>query len=91
MDDGLLQSKDDPLLQWCQEIVTALPNADICIHYSLKWNYSQNADASYRKFSKFCAALQQYKHASVLLVSGGGKKRKLDTVQVRSKICTEST
>lgn len=79
---GLYQNKDDPLLQWCQEIATALPNADICIHYSLKWNYNQNADASFQTFSNFCTALSQHKHASVLLVSGGGKKRKLETVQV---------
>ena len=64
-----------------------MPHADLCVHYSLKWNYSQNADASYHKFSSFCTALSQHKRASLLLVSGGGKKRKLETVQA----CTMPT
>jgi hypothetical protein len=61
-----------------------MPSADICVHYSLKWNYRQNVDQSFSDFSCFCASLTGHKRVSVLLVSGGGKKRKLDSVEVCS-------
>lgn len=68
----------------CRAVCQAVPGADVCVHYSLKWNYHTNVERSYKAFRAFCkdmAALEG--QASVMLVSGGGKKRKLDTVGVR--------
>ena len=36
------KGKGDPLIEWCQTILQAVPTADVCIHYSLKWNYIKN-------------------------------------------------
>ena len=80
---SLLQTKEDDLLGSCRTILRAIPGAQVCAHYSLKWNYRTNVERSYEAFRRFCtdmAALDG--HAAVMLVSGGGKKRKLDTVAV---------
>lgn len=79
----LLQTKEDDLLGSCRTILQAVPGAQVCAHYSLKWNYHANVERSYEAFRRFCtdmAALDG--HAAVMLVSGGGKKKKLDTVGV---------
>ena len=82
---GPLQTKDDDLLGSCRALCRALPSADVCLHYSLKWNYHTNAERSFKAFQQFCADTAALDgKASVMLVSGGGKKRKLDTVGVGS-------
>ena len=71
------------MLGSCRAICHAIPGADVCAHYSLKWNYRKNVERSYEAFKQFCtdmAALDG--RNTVMLVSGGGKKRKLDTVGV---------
>ena len=80
---------DDPLMEWCQTILLAVPTADVCVHHSLKWNYIKDANQSFQKLSSFCSAAAELKNASILLISGGGKKRKLDTVQVRRTTCLQ--
>ena len=77
------KGKSDPLVEWCQTILLAVPTADVCIHYSLKWNYIKDADRSFQELSSFSSAAAKLDNASILLISGGGKKRKLDTVKVR--------
>ncbi|MCJ1354265.1 MAG: hypothetical protein MMC33_004252 [Icmadophila ericetorum] len=80
---GPLQTKDDDLLGSCQAICRAVPSANICAHYSLKYNYHTNAERTYEAFRDFCtdmAALDG--RAAVMLISGGGKKRKLDTLRL---------
>jgi hypothetical protein len=65
-------------------VCRAVLGAEVCVHYSLKWNYHMNMERSYKAFKAFCndmAAMEG--QASIMLVSGGGKKRKLDTVGVR--------
>lgn len=76
------QTKDDQLLECCKIITSAIPAAEVCVHYSLKWNYKQGVKQSFQAFADFCESLPEEKHLTVLLVSGGGKKRKLDTVEV---------
>ena len=67
----------------CQAVCRAVPGAEVCVHYSLKWNYHTNVERSYGALQKFCTDMAALKgQASVMLVSGGGKKRKLDTVGV---------
>lgn len=77
-----VQTKEDQLLECCKAITTAIPSAEVCVHYSLKWNYKHGVDQSFEAFSDFCACLSKHERSSILLISGGGKKRKLDTVEV---------
>ena len=80
---ALPQTKEDDLLGSCRALCRALPGADVCVHYSLKWNYHTNVERSFGAFQEFCADMAALDgKASVMLVSGGGKKRKLDTVGV---------
>ena len=89
---ALLQTKEDDLLGSCRALCRALPGADVCVHYSLKWNYHTNVERCFGAFQEFCADMAALDgKASVMLVSGGGKKRKLDTVGVGPKaLPTES-
>lgn len=64
-----------------QIIQKEIPEADVCVHYALKWNYSGGVEAGMRKFNDFLSQLESM-NASVLLVSGGGKPRPLDTIAV---------
>ena len=52
------------------------------VHYSLKWQYKHNAAATLSAFREFCQNVAEYESCSVLLVSGGGKKRKVDSSTV---------
>lgn len=81
------KTKNDNLIQSTELIAQALPHADMCIHYSLKWNYNGGQEQAFQQLQDFLQALGQQKcKASVLLVSGGGKKKKLDTVQALSML-----
>lgn len=76
------KTKDDNLLQSTAMIAQAIPHANVCVHYSLKWNYNGGQDQAFQHLQEFLQALGQQKcMTSVLLVSGGGKKKRLDTVQ----------
>ena len=80
---GLLQTKEDDLLGSCRTILRAVSGAEVCAHYSLKWNYHTNVEHTYEAFQAFCTSMAALDgRAAVMLVSGGGKKRKLDTVGV---------
>jgi hypothetical protein len=64
-------------------IAQAIPQANICVHYSLKWNYNGGQDQALQQLQEFLQTLGRQKGKnSVLLISGGGKKKKFDTVQV---------
>ena len=76
------QTKDDRLLQSVQALAEALPQVEVCVHYSLKWNYTQGVEPTQAKLASFYRELAAYERASVLLVSGSGKKRKLDSPEV---------
>lgn len=78
-----MQTKDDRLLESVSNIYEAIPKADICVHYSIKWNYSGSEEHAMDLLNRFLEELSQLKGAkSVLLLSGGGKKKKLDTIKV---------
>lgn len=65
------------------EISKAIPSANICVHYSIKWNYPGAADPAFQRLKDFLSQVANVQSSrSVLLVSGGGKKKKLDTVEV---------
>ena len=67
------------------EIVLAIrkevPKASFCVHYALKWNYCGGVEAGMQRFTEFLDEMTTL-NCTVLLVSGGGKTRQLDTVAV---------
>ena len=82
--------QSDFLLDSAAAIHEAIPKADICVHYSLKYNYRDGVDQSFQLLQQFLRVLEQRgANCSVLLLSGGGKKKKLDTVEVSQHICTK--
>eukprot|EP00877_Chromochloris_zofingiensis_P013614 jgi/Chrzof1/8506/Cz03g13180.t1 len=77
------KSDKDDLLDCIKQLRVAVPSIDIAVHYSIKYNYSRSYDAAYAKFQQFCQDVREYigpGQGHVLLVSGGGKKRKLECV-----------
>ena len=75
--------QSDFLLDSASAIHEAIPKADICVHYSLKYNYHGGVGQSFQLLQQFLRELEQRAaKCSVLLLSGGGKKKKLDTVEV---------
>ena len=80
-----MQRKEDPLHETVKTLCSKLSKPDVCVHYSLKYKYAGGADQSFQAFQDFCSGLAALDgQVSVLVVSGGGKKKKLDTVQVSS-------
>lgn len=77
-----MQKKDDNLAESVLAIKKEIPQATFCVHYALKWNYGGGVEAGMEKFHKFLDEMNIL-DATVLLVSGGGKTRQLDTVAVR--------
>jgi hypothetical protein len=59
---------------------------DVCLHYSLKYNTTRTAEGSLAKLLEFCEQLNSSLPAApavrvhVLLVSGGGKKKRFDSL-----------
>lgn len=61
----------------------SLGKVDICVHYSLKWNYEGGVEPAYSTLKSFLHHLEAAPgDQSVLLVSGGGKKKRFETVEV---------
>ncbi|KAK9824464.1 hypothetical protein WJX72_010479 [[Myrmecia] bisecta] len=79
------KTKDDKLLDSAKLLKDALPDLDVCLHYSIKWNYVRSCERSLAALERFCEQAAQLEGCSVLLVSGGGKKRQLDTVKALSQ------
>lgn len=98
------KSHGDDLLKTAEKLQQALPDIDICVHYSLKYNYEKTPDATFSRLQSFLSGLQQqagmYEEAAaaaaaaqasrhhVLLVSGGGKKKRFDTVAALQQLST---
>lgn len=75
------KKSEDDLLEAVKVIREACPQVHLCVHYSLKYNYLRNIQEGHQRFLRFCRALQEeLPRSCVLLVSGGGKKKRLDTV-----------
>ena len=52
----------------------------ICVHWSVKNQYERSVDATFNKWCNFLSAAPAAQIDEVLLVSGGGAARKLDTI-----------
>eukprot|EP00466_Bigelowiella_natans_P001412 jgi/Bigna1/89451/estExt_fgenesh1_pg.C_490112 len=72
------KGKNDPIVKWCEGLLAAYPQADICPHYSLKNQYRGSPEKTFASFEKACGELVQLGIRECLVVSGGGKKRKSD-------------
>ena len=76
-----VQRKEDNLMESVLAIKKEVPQATFCVHYALKWNYHGGVDAGMEKFRQFLDEMTTL-DCTVLLVSGGGKTRQLDSVAV---------
>lgn len=56
--------------------------AEVCTHLSLKFNYAQNFDRSLQRVDGLLSGLCDLGQPRVLLVSGGGPKKKFNTCSV---------
>lgn len=82
------KAKDDKLLQSIQQIRDTLgQHAHICVHWSIKNQYCKNAEQTLENLCSFYETLPA-EGVSVLLCSGGGKKKSTDTVQVLKHLVT---
>lgn len=88
--------KEDKMLEWIDRIGTAAPRCSVCAHFSLKANSAgkrAGPDATYQRFSDFMAALTPGRaspQVEVLLISGSGDKRPLDTVDCLRRLRADS-
>lgn len=64
------------LIERCRSLHELLPAANVCCHFSINANYCRTGDASYAAFEEFAAQLAAIPRTSLLLVSGGGPRRK---------------
>ncbi len=76
-----VQRKEDNLVESVLAIKKEVPQATFCVHYALKWNYHGGVEAGMEKFRQFLDEMTTL-DCTVLLVSGGGKTRQLDSVAV---------
>ena len=83
------KNNDDPLNEWINIIRDAVPQASVCVHYSLKYNKRGGPDVSYDRFLNFLQSIPA--NTDVLLVSGTGVKTKkfLDSVNTLKRLQLE--
>ena len=85
------KSKDDDLLESVSILRQELPNLDICVHYSLKYNYHRSPPQTLTRLTTFLETLEAQKvgvenSTSVLLISGSGKRKGLDSLSALEKL-----
>lgn len=59
----------------------SLPDAHICVHYSVNANYCGGPEAGFAALTAFCRQLSELPRCSLLLVSGGGARKRLDSLR----------
>jgi hypothetical protein len=72
--------KDENMFDWVQLLRGKCPQIDVCPHFSIKNQYQRSEVATLRQFADFDAKMRKLGVNNVLIVSGGGAKRKLDTI-----------
>lgn len=72
--------KNDNLLASAKNIISLMPAADVCVHYSLKYNTQRNVDQSFTHFNEFVSKAEDIGVTEVLVISGSGDKKALNTV-----------
>ncbi|PSC72691.1 Paired amphipathic helix repeat [Micractinium conductrix] len=70
------------LLERAGTLRAVLPLApDICVHWAVSNNYARTPEATFAGLEAFAERLAAVPACSLLLVSGGGPRRKLDSLQ----------
>ena len=72
--------KNDNLLASAKNIMNVMPAANVCVHYSLKYNSQKSVDESFAYFSGFVSKAEQMGVAEILIISGSGDKKAFNTV-----------
>lgn len=72
--------KNDNLLASANNIINIMPDANVCVHYSLKYNTQKSVDQSFSYFTGFLTKAEQMGVAEILIISGSGDKKALNTV-----------
>lgn len=87
-----MQKPGDDLIGWAETVANTISQPDICIHWSIKQNYSGAAGKAHASLQRFCDALPataSHDKWPVLLVSGGGAKRQYNTVSALTQIADD--
>jgi hypothetical protein len=74
--------RNENLMPYALQIIEKFPSADVCIHYSIKNNKFKTVDDSSKHFID---TVDKAKHAGVkeiLLVSGSGEKRVINSLSI---------
>jgi len=74
------KQRNENLLPYAETILGVIPNADICIHYSLKNNKFRTLDQSLEHLQDTIDLASKAGIQEVLLVSGSGDKRNINSV-----------
>ena len=72
--------KNDNLLESAKNIIRIMPTADVCIHYSLKYNTQKSVEQSFSYFNGFLTKAEEMGVKEVMIISGSGDKKALNTV-----------
>jgi deoxyribodipyrimidine photolyase len=75
------KNKGDPMEEWIAVIREVYPEADVCAHYSLKYNKIPR-NGIHQQEQRFLEMMANTRAQEVLLVSGSGKTTTWNTVQV---------
>lgn len=71
------QDKNDDLAGWKRVLTSHIQGIHVCTHYSIKNNYYGGSKGAHEAWVQFC---EGHASGSILLVSGGGKKKAYDTI-----------
>lgn len=80
------KNANDDLISQVQVIREHLNSTPICIHVSIKYQHRRDADQTLQRISKLITQLAAFENCSILLVSGSGKKKTLDTISALSRL-----
>jgi hypothetical protein len=69
------------LLERARLLHDSLPDARVCVHYSVNANYHGGPEAGFAALTAFCRQLAALPRCSLLLVSGGGPRKRLDSLR----------
>eukprot|EP01026_Neomeris_dumetosa_P058515 TRINITY_DN54529_c0_g1_i6.p2 TRINITY_DN54529_c0_g1~~TRINITY_DN54529_c0_g1_i6.p2 ORF type:complete len:279 (-),score=28.94 TRINITY_DN54529_c0_g1_i6:227-1063(-) len=75
------KKKEDELLNWVRILKQNQNDLDICVHYSIKWNYRGAINPTFQAYQKFLEELSYFQGCSVLLLSGTGPKKRFNSVE----------
>jgi hypothetical protein len=69
--------KNDCLLPSAKNIIDVMPSANVCIHYSLKYNSQKSVDQSFAYFEGFLSKAEAIGVSEIMIISGSGDKKAL--------------